>query len=92
MVEWLYWLAYSGGFVALFVMLAEHWKWFQGLAPELKELVSNIIIAVGVAGAGLALYFVPAEVLAQGDMYLNVLAAIIYAVAGKEILHKQLHK
>jgi hypothetical protein len=92
MIEWLQWLAYGGGFVALFVMFAEKWPWFQGLAPELKEIVSNVFVALGVAGIGLVLYFVSPDGLAQGDVYLNVFAAIVYAITGKEILYKNTYK
>ena len=92
MVEWLQWLSYGGGFVALFVILAEKWSWFQELAPELKEIFSSVVVSLGVAAIGLVLYFVSPESLSQGDIYLNVLAAIVFAITGKEILYKQMYK
>jgi len=91
-VDFLNWVYIGGGAVALFVMVAERWEWFQDLAPEQKTLYSDFLVAVIALATGALLAFVPPELLAEADIYLKVVGAVIYAVTGKEIFYKQMYK
>lgn len=87
-----YWLAVGGGGVALFVLVAEDWKWFQGFSSSDKKLLSNFISAGIALLASLVLSAIPAEYMQQVDSVVKIIFVILTSIYGKEFLHKIANK
>jgi len=47
------WLVIGGGGLALFVLVAEKWEWFQRLDSENKKLYSNVVASLIALGSAM---------------------------------------
>jgi hypothetical protein len=86
------WLVIGGGGVALFVLVAEKWEWFQRLDSENKKLYSNVVASLIALGSALLLQAVPPEVLGDIDLAMKVIVGVIVSIYGKEVFHKIVNK
>lgn len=81
-----------GGAVAVFSMAAEYWQWFQGLQPDAKKYLSNVLVAL-IALVGYGTYtYVPVEVFENIDPFVKLFFAVVGSVGFKELWHKWVNK
>ena len=88
----LQWLVVGGGGVAIFVLVAEQWGWFQDLPKEQKKLYSDVVSALLALGSAMLLQALPPEVMANIDLAVKIIFGVVVSIYGKEFLHKLKNK
>lgn len=83
--EFLNWLVYGGGSIAIFSFVAVYWKQFQTWSREKKFWVSSAISSVLAVIAYYAVQYVPAEVFEQINPVAQIIGVILLANGFRQI-------
>ena len=86
-VEFLMWLASSGGSAVALSWMFERWPFFQGLDAKVKDAIYKVSTSLLVAIAGLSLSYMPSEWL----VFVNPIFAALYAIVGALIVGEKFH-
>jgi hypothetical protein len=83
--EFLNWIIYGGGSIAIFSFVAVYWKKFQLWSKEKKFWVSSGISSVLAVASYFAVQYVPAEVFAQINPIAQIIGVVLLANGFKQI-------